>query len=333
MPPALTKSLFLLIGIGLFAWALSTVDLQSVVDLLIRFGWGMVWVLGFYAIVTWVDTVSWKYAFKPDEAERLPLWNLWKIRQIGEAFNIITPFGTVGGEPVKAQLIKDQYGLSFKQGIASQVVARTTFLVALIGFMIPGIIILILSETATDRFKIISVTLLTVFTICIFLFFLFQAKGSLSRVLTWLTGPFPFLKGGGFISQMKDLDDLMSSYYRDHADRLKLSIYYALAGWGIGMFELYVTLYFLGTEVSFLDLWIIESVAQLVRVCSFFIPMGLGALEGGLVLIFSSIGLTADLGLAVSFLRRIKELLWVGVGLFLGGGAVLKSSGKKKNLN
>ncbi len=326
MSKNLTKLLFLALGVGLFTWALSTVDIKSVLGLLTQLGWGLFWVLGIYSVVTWVDTISWKYAFKQKEAEALSIWSLWKIRQIGEAFNIITPFGTVGGEPVKAQLIKDQHGLTFKQGVASQVIARTTFLGALIAFMIPGIIILILSDTATGRFKVISSALLVVFTICIFLFFLFQARGSLGRVTGWLTRPFPSLKESDFLSQMKDLDDLMSSYYRDHADRLGKSILFALAGWIIGLGELYVTLYFLGAEVNFFDLWIMEAVSQLIRVCSFFIPLSLGAQEGGLILIFSSIGFTPDLGLAVSFVRRIKELLWVALGLLLGGGALFKST-------
>ncbi len=325
MPKTLTKLLFLALGVGLFTWAVLTVDIKGVLGLISQMGWGLFWVFAIYSIVTWVDTISWRYAFKPNEAEMLSIWNLWKIRQIGEAFNIITPFGTVGGEPLKAQLIKDQHGLTFKQGIATQVIARTTFLGALIAFMIPGIIILILSDTATDRFKIISSALLVVFTICIFLFFIFQARGSLGKVTGWLTRPFPSLKGSDFLSQMKDLDGLMSTYYRDHAGRLWKSILFALAGWIIGLGELYVTLYFLGAEVNFFDLWIMEAVSQLIRVCSFFIPLSLGAQEGGLILIFSSIGFTPDLGLAVSFVRRIKELLWVALGLLLGGGALFKS--------
>ncbi len=329
MSKSIAKFLFLTLGIGLLTWAVLTVDIKSVGVLLGQLGWGLFCILGIYSIVTWVDTISWKYAFKPEEAETLPIWNLWKIRQIGEAFNIITPFGTMGGEPVKAQLIKDQYGLTFKQGIASQVVARTTFLGALITFMIPGIVILILSDTATNQFKIISATMLVVFTVCIFLFFLFQTRGSLGRVTAWLVRPIPSLKDSDFLSQMKDLDALMSSYYRDHGDRLGQSVMFALVGWIIGLAELYATLYFLGAEVQFLDLWIMEAVSQLIRVCSFFIPLGIGAQEGGLVLIFSSIGFTADLGLAVSFVRRIKELLWVGLGLTLGGGTILKPSSPK----
>ncbi len=324
MPSKIIKVLFLLFGAGLFAWALVTVDLKSVLELMVKLGWGFLLVLAIYSVVTWVDTISWRMAFKPEEAEKISLFKLWKIRQIGESFNTITPFGTMGGEPVKAQLIKDMIGLTFKQGVASQVVARTTFLAALIGFMIPGILFLVDSDTALESFKTISVTLISIFSTAIFLFFLFQLTGSLGKVMRGLARLIPPLRGSDFLNHTVELDALMSSYYRRFPDRLGLSIVYAFVGWVVGLGELYVTLYFLGVEVSFTDLWIMEAVSQLIRVCSFFIPLSIGAQEGGFVLIFSSIGLTADVGLAVSFVRRVKELLWVGLGLLLGGGVAIK---------
>ncbi len=320
------KILFLICGIGLFVWVIQTVDMKSVGDLLWKLGWGFIWVLGIYGIVTWIDTLSWKYGFKPESSHQIGSFSLWRIRQIGESFNTITPFGTVGGEPIKAQLLKDHHGLTFKQGLASLVIARTTFLSALILFMIPGVVFLVNSETAADQFKSISVTLLTVFSTAIILFLLFQISGSLGKVTAWLKKPFPFLKDSSFFEEMRELDQLMSTYYRSHPGRLSRSIGYALLGWIVGLGELYVTLYFLGVEVSFTDLWIMEAVSQLIRVCSFFIPLGLGAQGGGLVLIFTSLGLSADLGLTVSFVRRIKELLWVGLGLLLGGGVALRPS-------
>jgi uncharacterized membrane protein YbhN (UPF0104 family) len=95
---------------------------------------------------------------------------------------------------------------------------------------------------------------------------------------------------------------------------------------------MYVTLYFLGHEVSFFDLWIIEALSQLVRVGSFFIPLSIGAQEGGLILIFSSMGMTADMGLAVSFVRRIKELVWVGMGLLMAWAMAFKPARSSEDL-
>ena len=92
------KLIFLLIGCLLLGWAVSTVDLLAVADLLIKLGYGFIIILILYSSVTWVDTVAWKNNFKKEETRQFSLWSLWCIRQIGEAYNTITPLGTLGGE-------------------------------------------------------------------------------------------------------------------------------------------------------------------------------------------------------------------------------------------
>ncbi|MGV7220234.1 MAG: flippase-like domain-containing protein [Nitrospinales bacterium] len=318
------KIIFILMGIGLFAWALYIVDMVKVGNLLLQMGFGFIIVLAIYGVVTWVDTIAWQYGFKPEETKSFKLWQLWRIRQIGEAFNTITPFGTVGGEPVKAQLLKEKHGLSFKQGLASQVVGRTTFLMALIFFLVPGTVLVFMSDFVSDSFKQISLWGLIIFSTMIILFFLFQVTGGLGKLTVWGARLFPKLESTNILKQLTVLDSFMSEYYRNHPMRFVKSVGYAFIGWLVGLGEMYVTLYFLGHEVSFFDLWIIEALSQLVRVGSFFIPLSIGAQEGGLILIFSSMGMTADMGLAVSFVRRIKELVWVGMGLVMAWAMAFK---------
>lgn len=318
------KTVFILSGALLLVWAVYAVDMARVGGLLLQMGFGFLVILAIYGAVTWIDTIAWKYGFKPDESRSFKLWQLWRIRQIGEAFNTITPFGTIGGEPVKAQLLKERHGLSFKQGLASQVVGRTTFLMALILFLIPGTALVFLSDFVSETFKQISLWGLIIFSTIIALFFLFQVTGGLGKLTVWAARIFPKLEKNNILHQLSVLDSFMTEYYRLYPGRFAKSVAYAFIGWLIGLGELYFTLYFLGHEISFMDLWIIEALAQLVRVGSFFIPLSIGAQEGGLILIFASMGMTGDMGLAVSFIRRIKELIWVGMGLAMGWAMAFK---------
>ena len=102
------KLIFLLIGCLLLGWAVSTVDLLAVADLLTKLGYGFIIILILYGSVTWVDTIAWKNNFKQEETRQFSLLGLWCIRQIGEAYNTITPLGTLGGEPIKPQLLKER---------------------------------------------------------------------------------------------------------------------------------------------------------------------------------------------------------------------------------
>ena len=312
------KLIFLLLGLSLLGWAVSTVDLTVVGKLLLQLGTGFLLILAIYSVVTWLDTIAWKKNFNPEEETRFNLWQLWTIRQVGEAYNTITPLGTLGGEPVKSQLLKERHGLSLKRGMASQVVARTTFLLGLILFFIPGTFLIVQSNTVSDNFKSASLIGVAIFSTVILLFLLFQITGALSVITGWISRLPLGNKIGVLMNKLEVVDRSISSYYEQHTKRVIQSILYAFAGWVIGLGELYVTLYFLGFQPDLIDLWVIEALAQLVRAGSFFIPLSLGAQEGGLILIFTAMGMPADLGLTVSFVRRIKELLWVGLGLGIG---------------
>ena len=150
------KPLFLTFGLLLFIWALRSVDVTEVCSLVRKMGFGLLTIVMTYGLVAGFDALSWKYTFKPEEADTMHPLSIWRIRTIGETFNAITPLGTMGGEPVKAHLLKEKYGLTYKQGVASQVVARTTLTVSLILFMIPGIVFLFIDNGISDSFKISS---------------------------------------------------------------------------------------------------------------------------------------------------------------------------------
>lgn len=322
----LIKPLFLVLGLILFIWALKSVELSEVGGLLKQMGPGFLLVVLAYGAVALLDALSWKYAFKPEETRSLTALALLRIRTIGEAYNVITPLGTMGGEPVKAHLLKEHHGLTYKQGAASQVVARTTLMVSLILFMIPGIVFLFLNGTSSESFKTSSLTGLITFSILIFLFLLFQITGTLSRIIHGMNRLFPSSTPRPSLEHLIELCGMMSGYYRRHRGYFIRSLAYGFLGWVAGVVELYITLYFLGIPVGFQELWIIEALLQLVRVASFFIPLSLGAQEGGLILIFASMGMAGPQGLAVSFVRRIRELVWIAAGLLLGWAMAFKLS-------
>ena len=312
------KLIFLLVGFLLLGWAISAVDLTLVLNLLIKLGYGFILILIIYLMVTWLDTIAWQKNFKPEETRQFSLWNLWCIRQIGEAYNTITPLGTLGGEPVKAQFLKERQGLSLKQGMVSQVIARTTFLIALTIFFIPGLFFTLQSSIISEKLQMACLVGMAIFSTLILLFLIFQVTGTLGILVEWIL-KLPL--GGGitvFLDKLKLIDQGISLYYRQYTSRVVVSILYAFLGWIIGLAELYVTLYFLGYKLSLIDLWVIEALAQLVRAGSFFIPLSIGAQEGGLLLIFTALGMPGNLGITVSFVRRIKELFWVGIGLGIG---------------
>jgi glycosyltransferase 2 family protein len=314
----LINLILFLLGCGLLIWAINSVDTEKALELLLELGFGFFVVLLIYSLITWLDTLSWKNNFPPDTTSRFSNQQLWVIRQIGEAYNTITPLGTLGGEPVKAHFLKEHCNISIKQSLASLIIAKTTFLTALIIFCIPGMFLIFDSAKTPDNFKTLSLIGMAGFSFLIFLFFIFQITGTLGKICSWFASKTKSDRLEVFLTKLVHLDKLFSDYYRSYPKRIFISIFLALLGWVLGLVEVYLIFYFLGFSSSFTDIWIIEAMAQLVRAGSFFIPLSIGAQEGGMILIFSALGYPGSLGLAASLIGRVKQLTWVALGLTLG---------------
>ena len=74
-----------------------------------------------------------------------------------------------------------------------------------------------------------------------------------------------------------------------------------------------------GVPLSLLQAVMLESLLQLVRTASFFIPANLGTQEGGLAFFAQLLGFHPALGVAVSLLKRLRQLLWTGIGFTIWG--------------
>ena len=65
------------------------------------------------------------------------------------------------------------------------------------------------------------------------------------------------------------------------------------------------------------DAFVLESLSSGVRAAAFLVPGALGALEGGFILFGHIFGLPADVALAISLSKRVRELALGVPGLIL----------------
>jgi len=84
------------------------------------------------------------------------------------------------------------------------------------------------------------------------------------------------------------------------------------SGWISGTAEVWLILFFLGHPVTLSEAFILESLGQAARSAGFMVPGGLGVQEGGLLLVGGQLGLTPELALSLSLVKRGRELL-IGV--------------------
>jgi putative membrane protein len=81
-----------------------------------------------------------------------------------------------------------------------------------------------------------------------------------------------------------------------------------LLSWSLGAFEVWVALSALGHGVSLLDGFVIESLAMAARSAGFAVPGAVGVQEGGFVLVCGLFGVPKEMALALSVLKRVREV-------------------------
>jgi uncharacterized membrane protein YbhN (UPF0104 family) len=85
-----------------------------------------------------------------------------------------------------------------------------------------------------------------------------------------------------------------------------------LLSWMLGAAEVSLVMYTMGNAVSPPQAFVIESMGMAARSAGFAIPGALGIQEGGFILVCGLFGLPADIAVALSMVKRLRELM-VGI--------------------
>ena len=312
------RLLFLVLGLSLFAVVLAQADLNAVVENVRRLGWQGALVIPAVSLLPFVvDTWSWQVLFIPPR----PGWNwfahLWKIRAVGTAISKLTPVVGVAGEPVKALLLKKIYGLTYREGIASLLVAKTANLIALVVFLGIGMALSLRDDRLPQGYRLVAVVGFAVLALSIGAFFAVQRLRISSALGGWLSRGALGHRISRALHHLHEVDDrLVLAYTRDRA-RFWFATFLTFLNWVFGVVELYLIFWFMSHPVGLVDAIIVAATVELVRAGIFFIPASIGAEEAALAAIVTAITGESGLGLAVSFVRRYRELLWIVYGVLL----------------
>jgi putative membrane protein len=82
-----------------------------------------------------------------------------------------------------------------------------------------------------------------------------------------------------------------------------------LACWAVSTLEAWVALQFAGAPLDIPTVLIIETLLYAVRSVAFAVPNAVGVQEGAYVLLGAGLGLTPEMGLALSLMKRARDLI------------------------
>jgi putative membrane protein len=307
------RAALLLVGVALFAFLVWQIGPRAIAASFGQLGWRLVIVLVFpFSIITACDTLGWRFAFRRD---RVSFWTLARARMAGEAVNGTTPTGSVGGEAVKAWLIRDR--VPFRESLPSVIVAKTTITMAQALFLLLGVVVAWWTLPTREAWLLKPMSAL-------FGLELLAVGGFVyAQMAGMVAGGGKLLERMGLVRAnhrglpLRRIDRSLSLFYRRQPIRLALSIGCHFLGWIVSAGETWFILWLLGVPVSPATALIIEACGTAVRFVTFFVPGHLGALEGGNVAVFLALGLNPAAGMSAILVRRVREAAWYGLGFLL----------------
>jgi len=204
------------------------------------------------------------------------------------------------------------------EGMASVVISRAIMTMAQILFVMIGVVFLLYKLNVSGS-RLISSIAIILLGIPIIMFIIFIQKQGVFAFLLKLLRLFR-IKIRYIYEREERLIELDKNIYQFYSHNKKKAFYsfiYYFLGWMAGLIEVFLILYLLNIPVDTVSTYIIESLSTAAKGVTSFIPGSIGGQEGGIIAIFVSLKLSASIALTFGILKRFRELIWTGAGLFV----------------
>jgi uncharacterized protein (TIRG00374 family) len=253
-----------------------------------------------------LHTSGWHYAFGRDGAG--VHWSrLFGIRLAGEAVNQVTPFLSLGGEPVKAVLFSLGGGDPLR-GASAVMSARLVMTAGQVLLVAIAVVLTLarISHAALWAFGLFPAFVglgITIFSLVRFWFPPAARSWMLAR-------PFIARYREGFRTFSGVL-----GFWQEHPKECLAALVCFLVGWMAPAAEFWLVARAVGAPLSLLDAIALEGLMTSVTMSTFFIPGNLGSQEAGLLYVCKLLGIEGPVGPLMVVIRRVREILWIAVGL------------------
>jgi glycosyltransferase 2 family protein len=302
------RTLPLIVGLTALALVVRYVGLDSLTAALTRIAWWQFVLVCLVSGLTLVlDTLGWRFTLAADPP---PFRRLLAARCAGQAVNVVTALGGVGGEAIKAWLLRRD--LPYEASVPSLILAKTAEVTGQTLLLVTGIALAWATGVVGWSLLGPMCYLLLVEVLCVGGFVLVQVAGGVGRVgrlLAWV--------GAG--SGVRRIDGAVREFYRSHWRALAASVGLHYASWLVGTGEVLIILRSVDVPATPETAVVIEALGTGVRFATFFVPASLGTLEGANAAAFTALGWAASDGLAFTLVRRARQAVWIGIGLAVLG--------------
>ncbi|GBQ12574.1 hypothetical protein CFR78_00125 [Komagataeibacter rhaeticus] len=293
-------------GIGLAIWMLARFGLHDILGLVAAGGWSIPAIIAFHATQVCASAQAWRLLAQTGRAP-LPFADFVALRCAREGINNLLPVAQVGGEVITTRLLARREGLGIRRAAASTICDLTIELLSQVTFTLLGLgllFCLVNRSPVTDGLMESAGAALLLGAV----FFGSQYLGAVSVVERLLVRIAAHLGWDG-VDDIRGLHDEILGLYRTRENSLRAGSM-QLLGWSLGTIEVFLVLRAMGHPLSLADSFVIESVGQAAKSAGFAVPGALGVSEGGYIIIGGLFGLSPQAGIALSLIKRLREIAW-----------------------
>lgn len=293
-----------LAGVAVAAGLVASQGAADVFRSLLTVRWSIVPVCAAFLMFLGLGTAGWRTLFPA--AQRLRFRTLLWARWISNSINNLLPVAQIGGDLIRIRMLM-QRGMPGPAAAASVVVDVTLAVVTQIAFAVIGIG-LWLWTAGWSRSATAALAVMGVFALGAGSFFLLQHAGLFGRAAGAMRRVVKTEQWGAVTGGAEALDRAVVSTYRRRRAVVRATGWRMLS-WFAAALEVWIILRALGQPVSVIEAVIVESLGQAVRKAAFLVPGAVGVQEGGFMILGASLGLAAEVGLTLSLVKRLRELL------------------------
>jgi len=319
----IAQNVFFILGalaLGIMAYS---IGFGNILRDMTQTGWWYIPIFGMWVFIYLLNTLS-LYIILRDgspETHQIGFLRLFKLTISGFAINYLTPFGLMGGEPYK--VIELQTDLGIQKATSSVLLSTMMHFVAHFIFWMFSIpLLLFLVPVLSDSVEIGII--ISTGTSLLFLLWAYRVytRGGVNRALI-IASRLPFI--GKKITRIKSgnqekidqMDELISDLYKNRKKYFYFSLLIELLARILICFEVILMMQAINQPIRFGQSILIESLQSLISNLFFFMPMQMGAREGGFVIVYGILSIPVAFGVFVSLSKRIRELFWTLIGIVL----------------
>ena len=333
------NNLFFVIGVVAVVVMMLTFDV-SFIELwqhLCHAGYWLIPIVGVWVFIYGMNALSWRTIIKSKcrtDGNVPGFWRIYRLTITGYALNYATPVGGLGGEPYR--IVELSKSVGSEKATSSVILYAMMHFFAHFWFWFSSIFIyLALAAVGDLPINTAIATLLGIIIVfCLVAFYIFSKgyrNGLVVNVLSWI-GHIPGLKGWSrrfrerHADSLQNIDQQIAALHAEDKRAFYKSLVLEYLSRVIQSSEVLFMLLLFGIDngggfsglvITYLHSILIVSFTTLFANLIGFLPMQLGVQEGGFVLSIAALGLSAALGIFVSIICRVREIIWIAIGMLL----------------